>query len=108
MTRELPRTLYVIAPTLHECVLAARDFGFREGQMQHFRNVTSAFQLRGTCPGTPFIARPAHLWRRDDHSDALATAMQIMQAQGRLRIAQERELSAYRLFDDIPFREAGR
>lgn len=108
MSRELPRTLYVIAPTMHECVLAARDFGFVEGQMQHFRNVTSAFQLRGTSPGTPFIARPAHLWRWDGHADALATAMQVMQAQGRLRIAQERELSVYRMFDDIPAREARR
>lgn len=108
MTRERPRTLYVIAPTLHECVLTARDFGFIEGQMQHFRNVTSAFQLRGTMTGTPFIARSADVWRRDAQADALATAMQIMQAQGRLRIAQEKELGAYRMFDDIPFREAAR
>lgn len=108
MKRELPRTLYVIAPTLHECVLAAREFGFIEGQMQHFRNVTSAFQLRGTSPGTPFIALPAHLWSRNAHAEALATALQVMQAQGRLRIAQEKELGAYRMFDDIPFREARR
>lgn len=108
MIRELPRTLYVIAPTLHECVLAVREFGFVEGQMQHFRNVTSAFQLRGTSPGTPFIARPAHLWGRSGNADALATALQVMQAQGRLRIAQERELGAYRMFDDIPAKEARR
>ena len=108
MKQELPRTLYVIAPTMHECVLTARAFGFIEGQMQYFRNVTSAFQLRGTSPGTPFIARPADLWRRDEQADALATAMQVMQAQGRLRIAQEKELGAYRMFDDIPFRKAAR
>lgn len=108
MMRDLPRTLYVIAPSLHECVLAARDHGFVEGQMQHFRNVTSAFQLRGTMPGTPFIARPVHLWSRGDHADALATALQAMQAQGRLRIAQECELGAWRMFDDIPAREARR
>lgn len=108
MRRDVPRTLYVIAPTLHECVLTARDFGFVEGQMQHFRNVTSAFQLRGTMPGTPFIARARHLWNVRPHSDALALAMKAMQAQGRLRLAQDGELSLYRMFDDIPFREARR
>lgn len=108
MRRDLPRTLYVIAPTLHECVLTAREFGFIEGQMQHFRNVTAASQLRGTLPGTPFIARPSHLWNRNDHADALATALHVLQAQGRLRIAQQSELGDWRMFDDIPFREARR
>lgn len=108
MIRDLPRTLYVIAPTLMECVLTARDFGFIEGQMQHFRNVTGAFQLRGTTPGTPFIARVSTLWSVSPQADDLATALRAMQAQGRLRIAQEAELSSYRMFDDIPFREARR
>lgn len=108
MIRELPRTLYVIAPTLHECVLTARDFGFVEGQMQHFRNVTNALQLRGTTPGTPFIARPRHLWSAIRHTEELALAMQAMQAQGRLRIAQDVELGTYRMFDGVAFREARR
>ncbi|WP_421581117.1 hypothetical protein [Shinella sp. M31] len=108
MIRDLPRTLYVIAPTLMECVLTARDFGLTEGQMQHFRNVTSAFQLRGTTPGTPFIARTSTIWSAGPHADELAVALRAMQAQGRLRIAQESELSNYRMFDDIPFREARR
>lgn len=108
MMREIPRTLFVIAPTLFECVLTARDFGFVEGQMQHFRNVTSAFQLRGTTLGTPFIARPRHLWSVTDSADTLALAMQAMQVQGRLRFTQDCELGTYRMFDGIPYREARR
>lgn len=108
MTRDLPRTLYVIAPSLHECVLTARDFGFVEGQMQHFRNITRAIQLRGISHGTPFIARPAHLWSAGSHAEELSLALRAMQAQGRLRIAQDAELGTYRMFDDIPFREARR
>lgn len=105
MRRERPRTLYVIAPSMIECVETARDFGMVPAEMEHHRNITSAYSLRGTMPGTPFIAKPTSEWRAGPNTDALALAVQALQMQGRLRIMGETEAALYQAFSDMPRRE---
>ena len=77
MRRERPRTLYVIAPSTIECVETVRAFGMVPVEMEHHRNITCAYSLRGTLPGTPFIAKPAADWRPGPNTDALALATEL-------------------------------
>lgn len=94
--RVLPRTLYVIAPSMALCASTVRDYGFAPGEIEHHRNITRAYHLRGTAPGTPFIALPVALWGTGAEATELAAVMKALQAQGRLRIAQDAELKDYR------------
>jgi len=105
MARERPRTLYVIAPTMIECVETARAFGMVPAEMEHHRNITCAYSLRGTLPGTPFIAKPAADWRPGPNTDALALAVKALQMQGKLRIMRAQEAPLYQAFSDMPRRE---
>lgn len=105
MRRERPRTLYVIAPSMIECVETVRAFGMVPVEMEHHRNITCAYSLRGTLPGTPFIAKPAADWRPGPNTDALALAVKALQLQGRLRILGAHEINDYQAFSDMPRRE---
>lgn len=105
MKRGLPRTLYVIAPSMIECVETARAFGLVPSELEHHRNITCAYSLRGTLPGTPFIAKPAADWRAGPNTDALALAVKALQLQGKLRIMGQDEAPLYQAFSDMPRRE---
>ncbi|MDR6757821.1 hypothetical protein J2Y48_003118 [Mycoplana sp. BE70] len=105
MRRGAPRTLYVIAPSMIECVETARAFGLAPAEMEHHRNITCAYSLRDTLPGTPFIAKPVSDWLPGPNTDVLALAVKAMQLQGRLRIMGAQEAPLYQTFSDMPRRE---
>ena len=101
-----PRILLIIAPTLFECFHAARENGLEPPHMEGFRNVTRAIQLRGVATGTPFISINRESWRTTAEGFDLDIAMEALQRQGVLRIAQPDDIKACRLYDAAPMREA--
>lgn len=102
--RETPRTLYIIAPTINQCHRAALEWGLTPPHIQHFRNITRAYQLRGVGGGTPFIAWGREFWPHTPDGLALDQAVTAYQRIGRLRIAQEEDIAACRPYDALPSR----
>lgn len=100
------RTLLIIAPSLHECAKAAEAHGLRPGQIDNFRNITRAYALRGVTAGTPFIAINRWNWHATPVGYDLDLALEAYQRQGRVRIAQEDDIAAHRIFDQVPVWEA--
>jgi hypothetical protein len=97
-----PRALYIIAPTLLQCHRTATAHGLHPPAIDHFRNITRACQLRGTSPGTAFITHGREFWGDTAEGFELDAAVTLLQRTGRLRIAQEDDLAACRLYDDLP------
>ncbi len=100
------RTLLIVAPTLFECFHAAKENGLVPPHIQGFRNVTRAIQLRGVRPGTPFIAVNRENWGSTQVGYDLDVALSTLQRQGVVRIAQEDDLDACRMYADVPMRGA--
>lgn len=100
------RMLLIIAPTLFECAKAAEANGLTPGQIENFRNITSAYQLRGVTAGSPFIAINRENWRATQAGYDLDVALEAYQRQGRVRIAQEDDIAEHRMFGQVPMREA--
>lgn len=105
-THRSSRTLLIIAPTLFECAKAAEAHGLTPGEIENFRNVTKAYALRGVTAGTPFIAINRRNWHATPDGYELDLALEAYQRQGRVRIAQEDDIAAHRMFDCVPMREA--
>ena len=99
------RMLYIIGPTTIDCYHAAKAFGLEPPYIENFRMIKSAEALRGTTPGTPFIAVHRDTWLATRQGEQLDLALSLMQRQGRLRIANEADLKAHRMYDDAPLRE---
>lgn len=104
MKRE--RILLIVAPTLFECFHAAREHGLTPPHMEGFRNVTRAIQLRGVRHGTPFISINRDGWSATQVGYDLDVALSTLQRQGVLRIAQEDDIKACRMYSGVPMREA--
>jgi hypothetical protein len=100
------RILLIVAPTLFECFHAAKQNGLEPPYIQGFRNVTRAIQLRGVRRGTPFIAVNRECWRATAEGFDLDLALEALQRQGAVRIAQEDDIHACRMYDGVPMREA--
>ena len=100
------RILLIVAPTLFECFHAARENGLNPPHIQGFRNVTRAIQLRGVRPGTPFIAVNRDGWGATQVGYDLDIALSTLQRQGIVRIAQDDDIDACRMYADVPMREA--
>jgi len=98
MTRIMaaPRPLYIIAPDLWQCRSAALAFGLDPQAMANTRCITTAYQLRGTRAGTPFITHNRHLWVLDDGTYALDQAIDLLVRIGRLRPASTDDITAVR------------
>jgi len=90
-----PRPLYIIAPSLAMCRKAALAHGLDPARLDNMRTITSAYQLRGTRPGTPFITHERQHWvRAMPDIFALDQAIDLMIRTGRLRLAQADDLAA--------------
>lgn len=100
------RTLLIIAPSLFECAHAARQWGLVPGQIENFRNVTRAIQLRGLRPGTPFISINRESWPATKEGHDLDLALDAVLRRGLVRIAQDDDIAAHRAYDGVPLREA--
>nr|CAD6410992.1 hypothetical protein REQ54_00820 [Rhizobium sp. Q54] len=100
------RVLLIVAPTLYECFHAAKENGLDPPHIQGFRNVTRAVQLRGVRHGTPFIAINRSGWCASSEGFDLDRALEALQRQGVVRIAQEDDIRACRMYDSVPSREA--
>jgi len=89
------RPLYIIAPSLDMCRKAALAHGLDPARLDNMRTITSAYQLRGTRPGTPFITHERQHWvRAMPDIFALDQAIDLMIRTGRLRLAQAHDLAA--------------
>jgi hypothetical protein len=99
------RVLLIVAPSLFECYHAAKEWGLTPGQIENFRNVTRAIELRGVSVGTPFIAINRDSWTATRDGYDLDATLSALQRLGRVRIAREDDLPNYRAFDDVPMRE---
>ncbi len=89
---KLPPILLVIAPNLMACVKTAREFGIEPGLSDGLRTVSQAYKLRGWSRGTPFIAQDRGSWAATRQGHELDMVLDIYVQQGRLRIANERDL----------------
>lgn len=90
-----PRPLYIIAPDLWQCRKAALAHGLDPERLENARSITSAYQLRGTRPGTPFITHGRETWVRAmpgvyDLDQAIDALVRL----GRLRLAGPDDLAA--------------
>lgn len=92
-----PRPLYIIAPNLASCYRTALAHGINPETVGAVRCITSAYQLRGTRPGTPFITHARDTWVRSipDVYD-LDQAIDLLTRIGRLRIAGADDIAAGR------------
>ena len=89
------RPLYIIAPSLWHCHQAAVAHGLRPECLGNVRCITSAYQLRGTRPGTPFITHERGSWVRSEPGVYdLDQAIDALVRIGRLRVAGLDDLSA--------------
>lgn len=88
------RVLLVIAPTLYQCVKTAKDFGIEPGLSETLRTVSTAYKLRGWSRGTPFIAQDRANWPATLAGRDLDIVLDVYVRQGRLRIANQRDLKA--------------
>lgn len=100
-----PRVLLIIAPSIFECYHAAKQWGLTPGQIENFRNVTKAIELRGVTPGTPFICINRDNWPATREGFELDAALTALQRLGRVRMMQDDDLPNYRAFDGVPLRE---
>ncbi|MGJ8570445.1 MAG: hypothetical protein ACSHXI_07080 [Hoeflea sp.] len=83
-----PRPLYIIAPDMWRCHRTAVAFGLDPGQLDNARCITSAYQLRGTRPGTPFITHDREAWvKAMPNVYDLDQAINALVRLGRLRMA---------------------
>lgn len=90
-----PRPLYIIAPSLWHCHQAAIAHGLKPDRMENVRCITSAYQLRGTRAGTPFITHARETWvRAEPGIYDLDQALDLMVRTGRLRVAQPDDIAA--------------
>lgn len=101
-----PRILLIVAPSLYQCAKTAEAWGLVPGQIENFRNVTRAIQLRGVTPGTPFISIDRKSWVATPEGFELDTALDVVQRAGLVRIAQDDDLANHRAYDGVPLREA--
>ncbi len=101
-----PRVLLIIAPSLYECYLTAKEFGLTPGQIENFRNVTKPIELRGVTPGSPFITYNRTRWSATPQGYELDQVLTALQRLGRVRIMQDDDLPNYRSFEGVPLREA--
>ena len=91
------RPLYIIAPNMAMCHRAALAHGLNPERMDNVRCITSAYALRGTRAGTPFITFERQSWVK-----AMQTVFELDQAidllvrAGRLRLAARDDLEAVR------------
>ena len=91
------RPLYIIAPSLWHCHQAAIAHGLQPERLENVRCITSAYQLRGTRPGTPFITHGRASWvRAEPGVYDLDQAIDALVRIGRLRVAGSDDLSAVR------------
>ena len=91
------RPLYIIAPSLWHCHQAAIAHGMKPDGMENVRCITSAYQLRGTRPGTPFITHNrAHWVRAEPGVYDLDQAIDALVRIGRLRVAGTDDIAAVR------------
>lgn len=89
------RPLYIIAPSMAQCHRAALAHGLNPQTMANVRCITSAYQLRGTRPGTPFITHERHTWvRAMPGVFELDQAIHTLTRLGRLRVAASDDLAA--------------
>lgn len=91
------RPLYIIAPTLWQCRETALAHGLDPETLENTRSITSAYQLRGTRPGTPFITHRRENWVRSmpgiyDLDQAIDALVRL----GRLRLAASDDIAAAR------------
>ncbi|WP_339760755.1 hypothetical protein [uncultured Hoeflea sp.] len=92
-----PRPLYIIAPDLWQCRRAALAHGLDPESLGTVRCITSAYQLRGTRPGTPFITHGRDAWvRAMPGVFDLDQAIDLLTRTGRLRVASSDDLTAAR------------
>ena len=92
-----PRPLYIIAPDLWQCHKAALAFGLDPERLDNARCITSAYQLRGTRAGTPFITHERRHWvLAMPYVHALDQAIDVMVRTGRLRLASTDDIAAVR------------
>ena len=100
-----PRVLLIIAPSIYECYHAAKAWGLTPGQIENFRNVTKASELRGVTAGTPFICINRNNWSATRDGFDLDAALSALQRLGRVRMMQDDDLPNYRAYDGVPMRE---
>lgn len=103
--KKTPRVLLIVAPSLFECYHAAKAHGLTPGQIDNFRNVTRAIELRGVTPGTPFICINRDSWASTPNGFELDQALWALQRLGRVRLMQDDDLPNYRAYDGVPMRE---
>jgi len=87
-----PRILLVVAPNLMACIKTAKEFGIEPGLSDGLRTVSQAYKLRGWSRGTPFIAQDRANWAATRQGKELDMVLDIYVQQGRLRIANEKDL----------------
>ncbi|WP_152008993.1 hypothetical protein [Hoeflea sp. EC-HK425] len=91
------RPLYIIAPSLWQCREAALAHGLDPETLENTRSITSAYQLRGTRPGTPFITHRRENWVRSMPGIyELDQAIDLLTRTGRLRVAGDDDIAAAR------------
>ena len=92
-----PRPLYIIAPDLWQCRRTALAHGLDPESLGAVRCITSAYQLRGTRPGTPFITHGRATWvRAMPGVYELDQAIDLLTRTGRLRVAGNDDIAAAR------------
>ncbi|SMD18565.1 hypothetical protein [Rhizobium sp. RU36D] len=102
--KHLPKTLLIIAPSLYQCSLTAREWGLVPGEIENFRNVTRAIQLRSITPGTPYIGMDMGQWSATPEGRDLYDVVDLMIRTCRIRPLRDDELANYRAYDGVPMR----
>lgn len=81
------RTLLIVAPSLYQCFHAARANGLVPGEIENFRNVTRAIELRGVTAGTPYITFDRQTWCVTEQGFDLDQALTALERRGCVRPA---------------------
>lgn len=89
-----PRVLLIVAPTAQECFWTAEAFGLDRMKLGEARCITKPPLLRGWSRGTPFIARDKDRWSTETGAQ-LARVLDAMMFDGRLRIANPKDLAEF-------------
>ncbi|MGJ8570207.1 MAG: hypothetical protein ACSHXI_05830 [Hoeflea sp.] len=96
LTRE-PRPLYIIAPDLWQCRQTALAHGLDPDLLGTVRIINSAYQLRGTRPGTLYITHGREGWvHAMPGVFDLDQAIDLLTRLGRLRVAASDDVAAAR------------
>lgn len=82
------KTLLIVAPSLFQCFHTAREHGLTPGEIENFRNVTKAIELRGVTPGTPYITLNRDSWSATQQGFDLDQALGALERLGRVRPAR--------------------